>query len=111
MAPDIRQQAETGQTIAATPAAPLIVASTPPRQHTQRHSIQNYYIPKWRLTFRVKLNVIATTSSATLFARRTLTHIDHYTLAVEPKKCATPKIGVDVNNHSLPDSNPIEAQD
>ena len=72
MAPDIRQQAETGQTIAATPAAPLIVASTPPRQHTQRHSIQNYYIPKWRLTFRVKLNVIATTSSTTLFAR---THI------------------------------------
>lgn len=42
---------------------------------------------------------------------RTFTHIDHYTLAVKPKKYATPKIGVDVNNHSLPDSNPIEAQD
>ena len=41
---------------------------------------------------------------------RTFTHIDHYTLAVKPKKYATPKIGVDVNNHSLPDSNPIEAQ-
>jgi len=42
---------------------------------------------------------------------RTFTHIDHYTLAVKPKKYATPKIGVGVNSHSLPDSNPIEAQD
>lgn len=82
MAPDIRQQAETGQTIAATPAAPLIVASTPPAQHTQRHSIQNYYIPKWRLTFRVKLNVIATTSRVTPLAGHTFIHIDHRTLTV-----------------------------
>lgn len=63
MTPDIRQYAETGQTNAATPAALLIVARTPLGQHIQKHSIHNYYIPKWKLTFRMKLNVIATTGS------------------------------------------------
>ena len=69
MAPDIRQQAETGQTNAATSAAPLIVASTPPRQHTQKRSIQKCYIPKRTLTFRMKLNVIATASDMTTTRR------------------------------------------
>ena len=69
MAPDIRQYAEMRQTIAATPAAPLIVVRTSSAMRSQRHKIQNFYIPKQPLTFRMKLNAIATTDDMTLLAR------------------------------------------
>ena len=63
MAPDIRRHAETRQTNAATPAALLIVVRATPRQHAQKHRIQNYYIPKRPLTCRMKLNMVTTISS------------------------------------------------
>ena len=63
MAPDIRRYAETRQTNAATPAAPLIVVRTSSAMRSQRHKIQNYYIPKRPLTCRMKLNMVTTISS------------------------------------------------
>ena len=69
MAPDIRRHAETRQTNAATPAAPLIVVRTSSAMRSQRHKIQNFYIPKQPLTFRMKLSLSVTIGIVTTIRR------------------------------------------
>ena len=69
MAPDIRQYAETRQKNTATPAAPLIVVRTTSAMNSQRHRIQNFYIPKQPLTFRMKLSLSVTIGIVTTIRR------------------------------------------
>ena len=69
MAPDIRRYAEMRQTNAATPAAPLIVLRTTSAMRSQKHRIQNFYIPKQPLTFRMKLSLSVTIGIVTTIRR------------------------------------------
>ena len=91
MAPDIRQYVETRQTNAATPAAPLIVVRATPRQHAQKHRIQNYYIPKRPLTCRMKLNMVATISSIHHPPGQAFTHIHYSALTARSQNYCEPQ--------------------
>ena len=65
MAPDIRQYAETRQTIAAIPAAPLIVVRTTSTLNARKYKVQEFSVSIRTHTYRIILNLSVITENRT----------------------------------------------
>ena len=63
MAPDIRQYAEMRQTIAATPAAPLIVVRTTSTLNARKYEVQEFSVSIRTHTYRIILNISVITEN------------------------------------------------